>query len=339
MMQHTMPGGLILYSVELVKRWRITPDELLAGLGLDLESLSDPRTVVPVETVTALVARARALTCEPAYGYYLGLQMGVTAYGLLGMAVMSAPTTREAIDLAIRFAPIVTTAISLRLEVEGSKAALILEENADFGEARESILVAALIGIWHIGLALAGLEGSGVADLALPKPAYYPQMLLVGRGRLRFDQPAHRLLFDASVLDAPYAMADPVRLQLAREQCEAILASRGPDATMKARVRSLLVRAGGRAVALERIAQSLGTSARTLKRQLAAEGTSFSEVLDEERHERALFLLQSPTASVKDVAHRLGFANIANFTRAFHRWTGHSPTQHRATVTARARSR
>jgi AraC-like DNA-binding protein len=339
MMQHTMPGGLILYSVELVKRWRITPDELLAGLGLDLESLADPRTLVPVETVTALVARARALTREPAYGYYLGLQMGVTAYGLLGMAVMSAPTTREAIDLAIRFTPIVTTAISLRLEVEGSKAALILEENADFGEARESILVAALIGIWHIGLALAGLEGSGVADLALPKPAYYPEMLLVGRGRLRFDQPAHRLLFDASVLDAPYAMADPVRLQLAREQCEAILASRGPDATMKARVRSLLVRVGGRAVSLERIAQSLSTSPRTLKRQLAAEGTSFSEVLDEERHERALVLLQSPATSVKDVAHRLGFANIANFTRAFHRWTGHSPTQHRAAIASRARAR
>ena len=178
MMQHTMPGGFILYSVELVKRWRITPDELLEGLGLDLERLSDPRTLVPVETVVALVVRARELTREPAYGYYLGLQMGVAAHGLLGIAVMSAATTREAIDLAIRFTPIVTTAISLRLEVDGNKAALILVENADFGAARESILLAALIGIWHIGLVLAGLEGSGFADLALPKPAYYPQMLL-----------------------------------------------------------------------------------------------------------------------------------------------------------------
>jgi AraC-like DNA-binding protein len=36
------------------------------------------------------------------------------------------------------------------------------------------------------------------------------------------------------------------------------------------------------------------------------------------------------------VASRLGYANIANFTRAFHRWTGHTPSQHRA-VTSRAR--
>jgi AraC-like DNA-binding protein len=339
MIEHTMPGGYVLYSVELAKRWRITPDELLDGLGLDLESLSDPRTRVPVEAVTALVARARSLTREPAYGYYLGLQMGVAAHGLLGMAVMSASTTREAIDLAIRFAPIMTTALSLRLEVTDSEAALIFEENVDFGAARESILLAALIGVWHIGLALAGLEGSGCADLALPKPAYYPQLLLVGHGRLRFDQPAHRLVFDASVLDAPYSMADPVLLQIAREQCETILASRGPDAGMKARVRSLAMRAKGRALSLEHIARSLATSPRTLKRQLAAEGTSFSEVLDEERHERALVLLRSPAASVKDVAHRLGFANIANFTRAFHRWTGQSPSEHRAAITSRARAR
>src|SRR5450755_596229 len=102
MTDHTMPGGYVLYSVELVKRWRITADEFLEGSGFDLETLSDPRTRVPVETIVKLVERARALTREPAYGYYLGLQMGVTAHGLLGMAVMSAPTMREAIDLAIR---------------------------------------------------------------------------------------------------------------------------------------------------------------------------------------------------------------------------------------------
>jgi hypothetical protein len=90
---HTMPGLYVLYSVELLKRWRITADEFLEGSGLDVEALSDLRTRVPLETMIALLGRARALTGEPVYGYYLGLQMGVTAHGLLGMAVLSAPTT------------------------------------------------------------------------------------------------------------------------------------------------------------------------------------------------------------------------------------------------------
>ena len=338
MMDHTMPGGYVLYSVELVKRWRITPGALLDGTGLDLELLSDPRTRVPIDKVTQIVARARSLTNEPAYGYYLGLQMGVAAHGMLGLAVMSASRTREAIDLAIRFLPVMTTALSLRLEVHGDEASLIFEENADFGAARESILLAAIIGIWRIGLALTGRELAGHADLALPEPAYSSQIQRVGRGRLRFDQPAHRLVFDAAVLDAPYTMADPVLLQRAREECETILASRGPDAGVKARVRSLMTQAGGRPLSLGEVAQALRMSPRTLKRQLASAGTSFSAVLDEERHERALLLLRSPGASVKDVARRVGFANVANFTRAFHRWTGHSPSQHRA-VNGRAPSR
>ncbi len=329
MTDHTMPGGYVLYSVELVKRWRITPAELLEGSGFDLETLADPRTRVPLDTMVRLLERARALTREPTYGYYLGLQMGIAAHGLLGRAVMSAPTAREATEVAIKFVPILTTALSLRLEVDGGEASLIIEEHADFGAARETILLAALIGIWRISLALAGRELQGFADLALPEPDYYAQFLLVGQGRLRFDQPVHRLLFEASVLDAPYKMADPVRLQLACDQCERILASRGPDAPMSARVRTLAMHGKGRPFSLEHIARVMRTSPRTLKRLLAAEGTSFSALVDAERRERALFLLRSPGASVKDVANRLGYANIANFTRAFHRWTGHTPSEHR----------
>ncbi len=125
-------------------------------------------------------------------------------------------------------------------------------------------------------------------------------------------------------------MADPVLLQLACEQCERVLASRGPDAQMSARVRSLAMHAKGRPFSLDHIARVLHTSPRTLKRQLAAEGTTFSAIVDEDRRESAMFLLRAPGASVKDVAHRLGYANIANFTRAFHRWTGTTPSQHRA---------
>jgi AraC-like DNA-binding protein len=75
-------------------------------------------------------------------------------------------------------------------------------------------------------------------------------------------------------------------------------------------------------------------SPRTLKRQLAGEGTSFSQIEDEERREKAMFLLGSPALSLKEIADRLGYANLANFSRAFQRWTGHTPGEHR-TLTAR----
>jgi AraC-like DNA-binding protein len=63
---------------------------------------------------------------------------------------------------------------------------------------------------------------------------------------------------------------------------------------------------------------------RTLKRKLAEQGTSYTELLDRQRHTRALELLRTD-ATIEQVADRLGYSDAANFTRAFRRWTGKSP--------------
>jgi AraC-like DNA-binding protein len=63
---------------------------------------------------------------------------------------------------------------------------------------------------------------------------------------------------------------------------------------------------------------------RTLKRKLAEQGASYSELLDRQRQTRALELLRTD-ASIDDIAERLGYADAANFTCAFRRWTGKSP--------------
>jgi AraC-like DNA-binding protein len=328
MTQHSMPGAYVLYTVELAKRWNVTADVLLAGTGLKADALADPWTRVPIATLTTVLERARTLTREPAFGFYLGLQMRISAYGLVGVAALSAPTMREAIELTTQFVPIVTTAVEMRLQVDGRDAALIVEERADFGLARDTILLATLIGLWQIGQALSGRDLMGFADLVLAEPDYYSRLLLIGP-RVRFNQPANRLLFDASILELPYAMADPVGLRLAREQCERVLGSLGLDDPVTTRVRGLLSNGQEKVPTLAAVAKALRLSPRTLKRQLAAEKTSFSLLVDEERRQRALYLLSSPGLSLKDIADRLGYANIANFSRAFQRWTGERPGEHR----------
>jgi AraC-like DNA-binding protein len=328
MENHSMPGAYVLYSLELVKRWGIAPSDFLAGSGISPDSLADPRVRVPIATIVNLIERARELTREPAIGFYLGVQMGVSAHGYVGAAALAASTMRQAIDLAIRFMPILTTALQLRLRVEGRDASLIIEEHADFGPARDAILLAALYGIRHIGQGLTGQELVGYADLALPPPPYHQRLLRIAP-RVRFDQPLHRLFFDASRLDLAYPLADPVALQIALDRCERILGTLGETPRVTARVRGLFGADKGALPSIEDIAQALHVSARTLKRQLAAEGTSFSLLVDEERRERAMFLLGSPALSLKDIADRLGYANLANFTRAFQRWTGQAPGEYR----------
>ncbi len=70
-------------------------------------------------------------------------------------------------------------------------------------------------------------------------------------------------------------------------------------------------------------------SARTLQRRLEQEQTRFTEVLDGARLAVARRLLGDSTIQLTDVAFRLGFADLATFSRAFKRWTGKPPGQWR----------
>ena len=59
-------------------------------------------------------------------------------------------------------------------------------------------------------------------------------------------------------------------------------------------------------------------------------GVSYSDLVDEVRLARALALIDDPSIKLWEISRRLGYADAANFDRAFRRWTGHSPSQVRA---------
>lgn len=80
---------------------------------------------------------------------------------------------------------------------------------------------------------------------------------------------------------------------------------------------------------LKDTALAMGVGGKTLQRQLAEEGTSFSEVLDELRRRKATMLLRTPDLKVRQVAAMLDYSATPAFTLAFKRWTGMSPEAYR----------
>jgi AraC-like DNA-binding protein len=80
------------------------------------------------------------------------------------------------------------------------------------------------------------------------------------------------------------------------------------------------------------VASRLAMSSRTLNRRLADAGTSFGALLTDVRRERAVLLLQDRALTCSEVAFLLGYAEPATFFRAFRRWLGQTPQQHRMAV-------
>ena len=327
----TLPAVHAIHLADLVTAAGIAQDELFGPLGLDRAALGVPGTQLAVAVVVQLFERARALTRNPGIGIQLGLQMRASAHGYLGFAAMTASTLREALETATRFVPTRTNALSLSLHVSGPTASLVIEERADFGPARDAILFALAVGIWQIGDALTGRELTGAADFAFPRPAYVEQVTGL-RQSLRFAQPVTQLIFDASALSLPLTMSDPVSRQLAYSELERSLEELGADQEILGRVRGAVERATGGFRSLEEVASGLHVSTRTLKRRLAAQGVTYSDVLEEQRREKALLLLRSPSLSLDEIAEQLGYSDTSNFRRAFRRWTGVSPAAYRKTA-------
>ncbi len=320
-----LPAIHALHLAELVARWGVTPSQLLAGTGLREADLADPDQTISLPVVERLVARARTLSGEPALGLLLGMQMRISAHGYLGFAAMVASTVGDALAIATRYAPTRTNALVLRVSVEGDTAALVIEERASFGSARDVVLFALIEGIRQIGQALTGRALTGSAEVAFPEPPYFEKVRPIAGARVRFGRPENRILFDRSVLDVPLVMADPAAFRLATEQCERALTAIAGATRVSAKVRSVLARRGGLTRGLVDVARALSVSPRTLKRHLALEGTTFKVLHDEARKNEGVRLVGEGTATMEEIAERLGYSDVANFTRAFRRWTGVAP--------------
>jgi transcriptional regulator GlxA family with amidase domain len=84
-------------------------------------------------------------------------------------------------------------------------------------------------------------------------------------------------------------------------------------------------------LALDDIARRVATSRRQLQRAYAEVGdTTFREHLTGVRMERAGDLLRRGSMTIREVAHRVGYRQPAQFAKAFRRHHGAAPSDYRA---------
>jgi AraC-like DNA-binding protein len=88
-------------------------------------------------------------------------------------------------------------------------------------------------------------------------------------------------------------------------------------------------RMGCGAISIYAIASAFGISPRSLQRELSRLGTSYSELLDRLRIDRAKEMLAETDLTQVEISRELGYGHSANFSRAFKRVCGISPKQYR----------
>jgi AraC-like DNA-binding protein len=80
---------------------------------------------------------------------------------------------------------------------------------------------------------------------------------------------------------------------------------------------------------LNEVADMLAMSPRTLRRKLGTREVRFQDLLDEERQRVAEDFLANSDLTIQQIADQCGFSDAQNFSQAFKRWSGMSPTDYR----------
>ncbi|MDE2362464.1 MAG: AraC family transcriptional regulator ligand-binding domain-containing protein [Hyphomicrobiales bacterium] len=111
------------------------------------------------------------------------------------------------------------------------------------------------------------------------------------------------------------------------------------DQTVAATVSVAITSAfGSKLCTIEFVAASLGWNVKKLQRALAAEGVTYSQLLEIVREKMARRLLSESDAPVGAIAEMLDYSATPPFTAAFRRWTGRSPVAFRKRSQADLRS-
>lgn len=307
----------------------VPADALLEGTGITQLDLDDAGGFVSVSDQDRFLANAIYLSGDPMPGLRLGRRLNISAHGSAGFAGLTAANARAALQVAVRYFPLITELVSLRLEEGATVACVHVQPLNDLTERCEQFVTQTLFS--SISLMAGFLLGPQVGGLQLDLPGAENRTLLDGlpelREGVRFNTGRYCIRLPSAVLDTPFVLADAPAHQLAVQRCERELAALNNRKSFAEQLYQQLLHSDDSVPTLEQLAASLQLSSRTLHRRLDAEGRRFRDLLNQARMTKAVRMLQRGR-SVTDIAHSLGYGDSANFTRAFRRHHGVPPSRY-----------
>jgi len=307
-------------------------ERLLAREGIGPADLARPDTRLPHRLVMELLDSWMACTGDETIGLRAGMSVEPGELETMEYAARSCPTLREAIQCSARYMHLLNEAADVSLVEHGDTALWRFGVTDGVRQSRASndfVLVCA--GKFSRRYARID-EPPFEVHFMHPAPANV-DVYAPFRSRLKFGMPHNGYVFSRALLDRPMVRAH-AGLHVAFDSYARELSGRIRSG-VRTRARELVSeQLGSNEMCMESVAAALAMSVPTLRRRLEDEGTTFTELVDDVRREVAERYLRDPGCSISEIAFKLGFAHAPAFHKAFRRWTGVTPSEHRSRIWA-----
>ncbi len=319
--------------VQALRARGIDADALLseAGIGPDLYQNVESR--VPFEVEDKLFQLVVERTGDPRIGIDLVEHMNPTVYDALGVALLCSSTLRDFFHRFERFFDVVSTLESAEFHETDYGGYCRQRPHVEYSSLTRGCHADAFSAVVLKFMRLVYLPDYSPRslDLAwLPPAAYHDKYRRHFGCTVTFGAPMTAIHVNAEDLDVPLSGSN-ARLALQSDQLanEIVAKLKKDDLRSQVYARLLEYLPAGEC-SREKVAHSLHMSESAFQKRLKNQGTSYQELLDMTRKDLAEHYLKVSGMSISETAFLLGFTDSSNFSRAFKRWTGQSPSDYRA---------
>ncbi len=331
--QMSVPYVHVAMLVKLAETYSVDIFPLLKTSGFSEDKFDMPNARVSDESYTKLLLQVDKLIADPALWFQYGARFSFPTIGDLGLLLVTCKNAREALPLFCRYYGIISCGTTLEAELDEDGAIYLIKScvpDSRVSAVKTEILASAFC---HNASFLLNTEKPELHyEFDYPKPPnieFYRQHL--GKN-ISFGHERCRVVFSKDYLNVPFAQANDVMKSLAENNCQSMLEKIKMQVSIERKVKNVVLMTPGLSSSREEVATALGMSSRTLTRRLNEEGMRFDEVRKEVQFQRAKDLLNASKLTINEIAPLVGFDNGSNFTRAFVKWSGHTPSEFRRRI-------
>jgi AraC-like DNA-binding protein len=301
--------------------------------GIDMAELDVPDARFSTEQMSILWELAVERSGNPQIGLELGAEARAASFDIIAYVMMSCPDLLSGLERFVRYLRILSDATSIVLQPTAQGYELIFtlhggERPIPPQRVHFVLLMFVTFCRWVAARDMRPVQ----VDFALPAPDRMEPYAKAFGCPLKFDAPAHRLVFSSADMTYPLPSYNQALADL-HERFAGEYLLRLENNKISHKAREIIVRRlpDGEPMRGD-VAKELCLSERTLQRRLQEEGTSFQRLVDTTRQELAEQYLTRERLTLAEAAYLVGFSEQSTFCRAFKRWLNMSPTEYRNMV-------
>ena len=173
--------------------------------------------------------------------------------------------------------------------------------------------------------------GKEISPVSVTSPFEYGELLTKEINATINKAKQNEVIFSMKDLKKPFLTANNIMVEYLEPQLKQKLAEMESETfeTFASRVQKKLFQLipSGQ-FGLENVAEEFGISGRTLQRNLAAENTSFNQMVKDIQKMMVFNYLEAKELSIDEIAYLVGYTETSFFYRAFKKWTGKTISQY-----------